>query len=391
MNALNGREPSDSFEPALDGLRGLAVLWVFIHNGAFEPAQQLDTIVGKLMALVLNMGWLGVQLFFVLSGFLITGILIDARKRGLPNLFTRFYARRFLRIFPVYYAFLLLILLVAWLVPGVPDWMLEARQNAFWFVLYLNNWVQPFTDIGLGHFWSLAVEEQFYLFWPLVVVLLPLRWLPFVCIVMVVAAVFFRFWVLSTGHDFAESAAYVMTPARIDALAIGGMLAFLVRQNRFERYLGLGMVFTLAGAFLFMVFIVLLEKNFSRVSGGIANLNQTVAAIGFMGLIYCCLTRSEGRTASLVRAMFMFSWLRNVGRYSYAIYLFHLPISLLLHQWVSPRIWGSVETQGVLIGLMVFFADLALLFVVSYGMARISWWLIEKPCLNLKRKWPMMA
>src|SRR5580698_6867484 len=142
----------------LDSVRGLAVLLVLVHNTDIYPSLHLG--------LITNAGWSGVDLFFVLSGFLITGILIDTKEA--QNYFSSFYARRMLRIFPLYYAVLTLLVIVA------------LHPTQIYYYLYLSNWLILLKDGWqpnvAGHFWSLAVEEQFYLIWPLCVWLLPKRY-----------------------------------------------------------------------------------------------------------------------------------------------------------------------------------------------------------------------
>ena len=148
----------------LDGVRGIAILLVLLHH--FEPPAGLPTAI----VAGAYLGWSGVDLIFVLSGFLITGILLDTRDS--PNYFTTFYARRALRILPLYFLTTLIY------------FRLEPNPLERWFWSHLSNWKSAFgQDVpALSHFWSLAVEEQFYLVWPLVVILSPKRAMPRVCL-----------------------------------------------------------------------------------------------------------------------------------------------------------------------------------------------------------------
>jgi len=152
--------------PALDGIRGLAILMVmlFHYGGNLERTNPIGRLVGGLF----SFGWSGVDLFFVLSGFLITGILLDSRNA--ENYFSSFYARRVLRIFPAYYVSLALLLLILPMLD--PPLRLSLPSDQWMYVFYAQNWVGIFDYPGRGlltPYWSLAVEEQFYLVWPLVV------------------------------------------------------------------------------------------------------------------------------------------------------------------------------------------------------------------------------
>ncbi|HEV2844590.1 MAG TPA: acyltransferase, partial [Thermoanaerobaculia bacterium] len=204
--------------PALDGLRGLAILLVLLLHFTVYGGPPATEGIDKLFYRAAQAGWIGVDLFFVLSGFLITGILYDAK--GGENYFRSFYARRVLRIFPLYYGALAVFLL---LVPAL-------RPGSFWHWTYLSN-VQiareGWPDSGaLGHFWSLAVEEQFYLFWPVAVLLLARRSLMAACWVCLAGSLLLR-----VGLHLAdqETAAFVLTPARLDSLAAGALLALAAR------------------------------------------------------------------------------------------------------------------------------------------------------------------
>src|SRR5919106_250426 len=157
--------------PALDGLRGIAVILVMLHHFALYGTKPVSLFVDKALKAVLLSGWIGVDLFFVLSGFLITGILIDSK--GGTRYFRTFYARRFLRIFPLYYGFLLAFLVLVPLLHPVGSAFTALLTEQGWYWTYLINWKIGLTGWPeyyiLGHFWTLAVEEQFSVFWPLVV------------------------------------------------------------------------------------------------------------------------------------------------------------------------------------------------------------------------------
>src|SRR5438067_7660244 len=181
---------------ALDGLRGIAILLVVVCHFVSNLHIAADGWAWPLVAIA-HAGWTGVDLFFVLSGFLITGILIDAR--GSDSYFKAFYARRALRIVPAYYGFLFAIFVVLpFLHLGAGNDYMLAREHQSWYWLYLTNVMMAIGEIpGRGPypstlFWSLAVEEQFYLLWPLIVAASPPRTLRKICVGGVVLCVVLR-------------------------------------------------------------------------------------------------------------------------------------------------------------------------------------------------------
>ncbi|MBK8322657.1 MAG: acyltransferase [Betaproteobacteria bacterium] len=211
--------PTPRHLPSLDGLRGVAILLVLCHQ--FDRIQ-VTAATGpgvRIFDYALNVGWIGVQLFFVLSGFLITGILMDAK--GCPNFIRNFYVRRALRIFPLYFG-ALMVFLVALPNLGLAPKSWGEVDFAYW--VFLSNW---FGGEALPHFWSLAVEEQFYFAWPFVVLALNARQVGAVCLALAVASLMAR--ILMVGFGVSPDAIYQVTLSRLDALALGGAAAVLIR------------------------------------------------------------------------------------------------------------------------------------------------------------------
>lgn len=363
--------------PALDGLRGLAVISVVWHNSTFggfghgPGAGVLD--------FVSNLGWLGVQLFFVLSGFLITGILLD--EKGAPHQFRNFYMRRVLRIFPIYYAVLIVAFIVLPALGMNPNWSVANKSSDIWYWTYMVNWAIPIEGGGggLSHFWSLSVEEQFYLLWPLAAIALSRRALAWVCIGLIGSAPILRALLIHYDPHLAEWGAYEFTFARWDALGIGALLALVVRERSWlERFVVVApRVF---GATLaYIALYILLNHNFAPVDQGLAALNQSVAALLFALLlfygVYSPLENTTRWQHLLTRPA-----LRHVGKYSYALYVLHYPVVVgcgpLWRPYFEKWQWGPVPA-GV--------AHVFAVSVVSYVLARCSWVVIEQPFLRMKR------
>src|SRR5688572_6027292 len=217
------RRPQAGFIPALDGLRGIAIILVMLHHfTSYRPTAGIDGLIGS----VVFFFWTGVDLFFVLSGFLISGILLDTRNS--ERYFTSFYARRTLRIFPLYYLVLFLAFVVLPKFPAVhavlaghPD---VPTQWPYW--LYLTNfsiadggWVHGWVDVA----WSLAIEEQFYLVWPLMIWLCPPRLVAPLCAVILVAEPIARVYARAT--DVPSLSIFVLPWFRLDGFATGALLA----------------------------------------------------------------------------------------------------------------------------------------------------------------------
>ncbi|MGD0541558.1 MAG: acyltransferase, partial [Tepidisphaeraceae bacterium] len=216
--------PDHGHLTALDGVRGLAVLMVmsfhFLQRETFPSSR-----VVNLLQSISRVGQTGVDLFFVLSGFLITGILLHAKQS--PAFFRNFYARRALRIFPLAYGALLVVYVVLPLA-GLTAWTSWKQQ--LWFWLYASNLHATFStqDIGgPGHFWSLAVEEQFYLTWPTVVWLCNRRSLYGACIGCLIISLAARLVLIKLDYTVFD-----FTLCRLDALAMGAILANFVRDRR---------------------------------------------------------------------------------------------------------------------------------------------------------------
>lgn len=363
----------------LDGTRGLALLVVVIHNTAWISGAS-DQFALKLYRAFAAAGWVGVQLFFVLSGLLITRILLDTRDSA--RYFRRFYLRRALRIFPLYYAMIAAAVFVAAPLAWDAEWAstMHRHQWAFW--LYLSNWTEPLAGgvPGLSHLWSLAVEEQFYLVWPALVWWLAPRHLWWLTIGIVIVAPFVRYALLD--HGLPPLAAYSFTIARMDALAIGSLLALALRDDRKRAQMHRSLpAITLAGVAMLVV-LVARQRGFHPDEVPVLIYGQSVAA-----LLCCCLIawtqypQSSAGTRSV--AVLSNATLRHVGKYSYAMYLVHVPLHMVLQPTMSPVVQGN---NGVwrLLGLIMY---TLLILALSYAAARLTWAFIEAPAMRMKERW----
>src|SRR4029079_8213235 len=261
------------------------------------------------------LGWSGVDLFFVLSGFLITGILDDAK--GSTNYFRVFYARRMLRILPLYYGALVILFVMPHLVtaPGAPKFFVSIKDQ-LWYWFYLQNFVplRPLF-VGLaGHFWSLAVEEQFYLIWPLVILSLSRKQALRVCALLLPFSMIYRALIPQLSPPFSLSTS---TFAQLDGLAVGSALALLYRTEGGVDWIKQRLTMLAAASLGTMIVIEVLRLSFLR-----HTVLRTFLAVFFGCLLVYAVEEKAGRLARLLRSNVM----RFFGRYSYGMYVLHVPL-----------------------------------------------------------------
>jgi peptidoglycan/LPS O-acetylase OafA/YrhL len=374
----------DKHIPALDGLRGLAILLVLLFH--FTPETAGHTLVGASMRWVSRLGWCGVDLFFVLSGFLITGILFDAK--GSAHYFRNFYMRRVLRIFPLYYGvlFVVFVIIPIWRpMNSAQDHRLVANQHWLW--LYAANIPQAVSDgwplesswVRLNHFWSLAIEEHFYLVWPAIVFLFERKTLMRICTSVIVSALVMRSVAYFLWND---TAAYVLTPFRMDELAMGALVALAARGP--EGISGMVRPARWIAGILGVSLGVIWVANEEDVNYTV--LLTTLAA--FFGAIL--VVAVGGRMGSMV---FSNRVLRFFGKYSYGIYVFHWMLSPMMEKHFSNIKLGAMSGSSF-VGVIL---SMGIAIGISTAGAFFSWHLYEKHFLKLKRffeyqkeeeKWP---
>jgi peptidoglycan/LPS O-acetylase OafA/YrhL len=376
--------PSAKHIPALDGLRGIAVLTVMLlHFNMLEPAG----VVTGALSRTFSIGWIGVDLFFVLSGFLITGILYDAK--GATHYFRNFYLRRSLRIFPLYYAYLFAILIV---LPLVRPGSMTRLEGDTWLWTYLSNVL--FARAGWEgmpehtiHLWSLAIEEQFYLLWPLVVFFCDRSRLIKVALATIIGATVFRVG----SHFFAPDgiAGYALLPSRVDALALGGILAMVIRgEAGTANAAEIGKRLLVPGLALISVAVVwsfavgLGESWMPALALQTQSFGYPGVELVSAGLIMLSVSQSGD---SAFGQKLTWQPLMTLGKYSYGLYLMHVPVRDFIRVWFHdgdylPRVLGSqVPAQ-----LAVYAAGIGL----SMALALISWHAFEKHFLKLKVFFP---
>ncbi len=362
---------------------------VIVHYFTFDPyatglaARRLGTFYVA-VARTISMGWTGVDLFFVLSGFLIGGILLDVRNS--PGYFRTFYVRRFFRIIPIYHGWMLAYIAVmavagAFLRAHVrggsePD----GRHQYMVLLLFLQNFGLLGHSVIAGTWfvptWSVAVEEQFYLIVPSVIRALSRRALWVFLFLVIGAAPLVRLWI---QHRFPMpndqlDFAYLLMPCRADAFAIGILAALLWRTEKFRTWLPshARTLYALFGVSLAGV-IALAHWFPAYNSKPMISIGYTWIA-GFYGLL---LILAIGGTSEPVAKVARTGWLRELGRVSYCFYLVHLAVRLLGQILVR----ASLGEPGPGTSLAISVAAVA----VSYGLARASWKYFEYPLLQRGR------
>lgn len=356
--------------PALDGLRAIAILLVVPHNLNLLAA---SGGVAYVLVAALQRGWIGVQLFFVLSGFLITGILLDSRDA--PDYYRSFFVRRVLRIFPLYYATLLVLFVV---LPAL-DLASSPRRDpllhlSYW--AYFSNWYGPFHpgEDSVSHFWSLALEEQFYLVWPFVVRRRSARWVMQLCFAIAAASLSLRVVMVLAGAPV--QAIYQFLATRMDALALGGaaaagfrdppVVSWVVRRRRL--LLASGAASLLAGA--------MVSRGYNFTDPVTLSFGYTFLAIGFALIVVAAAAGDLGAGGlSALRSM----PLRTVAKYSYAMYVLSVPLHFLVGKPVLSAL-GWAQGGEIIAGFAYIVVGTALTFLA----AMTSYHLLEVHFLKLK-------
>jgi peptidoglycan/LPS O-acetylase OafA/YrhL len=369
--------PPGGFIPALDGLRGIAIILVMLHHFTYyRPTAGIDALIGD----VLFFFWTGVDLFFVLSGFLITGILLDTRDS--ERYFSTFYARRVLRIFPLYYLVLFLAFVVLRQFPAL-NLVLSGNDTSppqwpYW--LYLSNvsiaeggWVHGWVDIS----WSLAIEEQFYLVWPLMIWLCRPRLVALLCAAILVAEPIARVYARATG--VADLSVFVLPWFRLDGFAVGALLALAQRRGLLpllDRATPIVIIAGVAG----IIGCTIMGGHTWWWNRWMQQYGYLLIAIIGGAMLVSAVARP---TDSLWPRLLSAQWLRAFGKYSYAMYLIHPPIMRAVREYViNPQEYEAFGVAPWTMQVVFYGAATA----PTFALAWLSWRLFEAPILRLKSR-----
>ena len=365
-------EPDRGRVPELDGVRGIAILLVLVWH--YVPCLQ---ITPPPLFQWLFLTWSGVNLFFVLSGFLIGGILLDHRDAS--NYFGVFYRRRACRILPIYAAWLLLYLIVRNLplsIGTAREWLF-AGGFPFWsYATFTQNFLQEKYAIWgpnwLAITWSLAVEEQFYLLLPLIIRFTPPRRLPYVIAPFIALAPITRaLWATDAAFDYPAGHALLIN--HTDALLLGVLCAWLVRQpdgeSRVARAAPLLRILLLSCGGFAVLSAYMPAAVRTRV------IVESLLAVAYAALILLAVYVPGSPFGRLTRV----AWLRGLGIIAYGTYLIHQAVIGLVfgfarHRW--PYIAGGGDVPLVIASL-----------AITIGIAAASWRWFEKPIVDLGRRW----
>ncbi len=359
--------PEKNYIKSLDGLRAVSILLVILyHSNLFlgSPFQ------GGFIYELIDLGNIGVSCFFVLSGYLISGILLDTREH--PHYFKNFFLRRLLRIFPLYY----LILIIAFVVipqfdhPRIEKW---SGTDPTWYWFYLSNFyiasVGKFNHGLVDLSWSLSIEEQFYFIWPWVVLWIKPQKLKYACLFGILISIVSRIYFGFKGNS--EIQVYVLTFCRLDGLLLGALLALekrnLVNLSSFINWRNLILFLCLVITYLFK-FTGLRYSVFSMA------ISYFFVALFFTSFLSLVLEKDY--------RIFSKPALVSIGKYSYGIYLIHFPVQAAFREFFFKKLVLGASFWSHLLYQLVFVLAVT---IVSYGLAFIIFNLYEKQFLKLKR------
>lgn len=352
-----------SYYSSIDGLRSVCFLLVFLFHCNINGFQ---------------LGWSGVVVFFVISGFLITEILINSKQS--PSYYRNFYIRRLLRICPPYYTVIigsiLLFLVLEKATPNDLLYHITYTQNIYWVLTNYVSDLQPF----LAHTWTLAIEEQFYLLWPLLIFLIPTKHLPKLCSVFIIIAITFRIIMVVLNYDYASS---ILLFSQIDSLALGASLAcykngyiknktteFIYRNSMFIGFAGIILIIVY-NCYIYKIDFLSSYKLFVSPPGYVNN-PFTIQIYFFVSMVSMGLLLYCYKNIGIAHIMLSNKVLVHIGQLSYGLYLYHWPLLVIINRFLP-------DITGVTLVL--------LLFTTTYTISIISFYSIEKYFRALKKRY----
>lgn len=373
--------------PALDGVRGVAILLVMFHHmTVLKPKSPSETLLYNWSLF----GPHGVDLFFVLSGFLITGILLDTRRDR--RFFRNFYVRRTLRIFPLFYA---IAAFSFWVLPNLmsrfPQYAHKLERfsvvsNSWpWYFLYCSNYVIA-SNNGYKHgildvSWSLSIEEQYYLAWAICVFFISPRVLRWVCAITIAALPLLRITLMHFGVSPLQI--YVLTPTRLDAVMWGSLIAIVVREREsFHRFLDRWLR-PAAAVCALIILAAFIPGKWDYMGTAELGFGYTAVAIACAGLLW-----QVFYSPAFLGGVFNSRFLRFFGTYSYSLYLFHLPMRAVIRDTLFGDSQFRLISSNAIPGQLVFYV-VATLAVIPLSL--LSWYCFESPILKLKSRFAPSA
>jgi peptidoglycan/LPS O-acetylase OafA/YrhL len=359
----------------LDGIRGTAILIVLIFHWIISEGGSgiLPIYINNLA----KFGWSGVDLFFVLSGFLISGILIDAKDS--KDYFKVFYLRRFCRILPLYIVVLVLTVIVFYssLTPESHKWLFGFIHPWQSYLIFAQNFAMAIKNsMGsrmIDATWSLAIEEQFYFTLPFVIRYCREKYLPFLFLTGIILAPIIRISIyLTLGAEDSATANYVLPFCRMDALCFGALGAWMIRQPRTEEILQRFPPYAiyLISLMLFIGFFILSNMRLGFDSFLLISIGYTWIALFYFSVLWIAITRRE----SVIAAIFRLQILTLFGTLAYGLYLLHQPILGIMHNIL--RNSSPLITERF--AFLVTFLALGVLLIITY----LSWTYFEKPLVK---------
>jgi len=358
--------------PELDGFRGIAILMVMVEH-IYEAAPLPPINIPRPLFFLLTHGWLGVDLFFVLSGFLITGILLDERER--EGYFRSFYRRRALRILPLALTCLLLYSIVyghkfdsAFLLSFLLTLFFFANFNILFGVLPVP---------GTGVMWSLAVEEHFYLLWPVAIRRLPLRAVGCIAAAIVLLSPVARCLAMHLGVG--AQSVYQLSWFRFDGLAIGALLAVFVRTRHFT----VRTTWIAALGWLGMILLVTLILWPYGVFAARSTLGEALRYTQAQALFGAAMAVSLAHQGSTWTRFLRSRFLGLTAALSYCLYLIHMPVGHLYYWTLHHAHINDIQILG---GVGALLARYAVIFPTSFALAALSGKYLERPFLRMRTK-----